>query len=261
MKYLAARLLLLPILLMLTVLAHAEMSYLTLKHRNAETLIPLLQPVLDDGISISGFGPTLIVNSKPWQIEEVRTLVEQLDTPLLSLMIHVIQGGSDTLSALHSDVSGTVKNAKIRVYGTKNKEKDAVSQQLRVNEGEWAMISSGESVPVARQSTSHSPQGISVQQSIEYKDVESGFEVRPRISGERVTIEVRPFRARRSKEGGGIIEQQNIITTVSGNVGEWITIGGIDEQQQHSAAGTVYTTGKKRSTTHNIKLRVERLPN
>lgn len=255
MRHLIALLLLLPLL------AHAEMSFITLKHRNAETLIPLLQPVLDEGITVSGRGETLILNSKPWQREELRALVEQLDTPLHSLMISVIQGDSDHHSALQGDVSGTMEQPRVRIYGTQKREKEAVSQQLRVIEGEWATIHAGESIPLARQITSHSPQGTTVQQSIEYKDVESGFEVRPNIRGELVTLEVRPFRAKRSKGGAGIIEQQEISTTVSGRLGEWITIGGVDEQKTDSAMGTIYSTGKKQNETHTVRLKVELLNN
>lgn len=255
---------LLTVLLLLPLLgsqAYAEINFVTLKHRNAESLIPLLQPVLDEGVRISGKGATLIVNSKPWQLEELRPLIEQLDTPLQSLMISVMQGGNNNHAALHGDVSGTAQRPNVRVYGTKKSEKTAVSQQLRVVEGQWATISAGDSVPVATQTTSQSRHGTTTQQSIEYKDVQSGFEVRPRISGETVTLEIRPFRARRAAGGAGVIEQQQITTTVSGRLGEWITVGGIEQQQQQSALGTVYSNEKKRSATHNVKLRVERLPN
>jgi type II secretory pathway component GspD/PulD (secretin) len=213
--------------------------------------------VLDEGITISGHSDTLIVNSKPWQLEELRTLVEQLDTPLRSLMINVIQGGSDQSSTLQGDLSGSVNAPQVRIYGTHKREKEAVSQQLRVIEGEWATISAGESIPVARQTTSSN----TVQQSIEYRNVESGFEVRPSIRGELVTLEVRPFRAKRSKSGGGIIEQQEISTTVSGKLGEWITIGGAAEQNTQSASGTIYTTGKQQNATHTVRLKVEPLTN
>lgn len=251
----------LALLLILPLLAHAEMSFITLKHRNAETLIPLLQPVLDEGITISGRGDTLIINSKPWQREELRALVEQLDTPLQSLMITVIQGDSDIHSALQGDVSGSTEQPRVRIYGTNKREKEAVSQQLRVIEGEWATIQAGESIPLARQTTNHTPQGTTVQQSVEYKDVQSGFEVRPRLRGDMVTLEVRPFRAKRSRGGAGIIEQQDISTTVSGRLGEWITIGGVDEQKSKSAMGTIYSTDKKQDTTHTVRLKIDPLNN
>ncbi len=247
------------LLLLLPLLAHAEIGAIALKHRSAESLIPLLQPVLDEGVRISGQGDTLIVNSKPWQLEELRSLVTQLDTPLQSLLITVIQGGDDNHSALGAVADGTLEKPRVRVYGTQKRQREAVSQQLRVIEGEWATISAGESVPIAKQSKSHGPNGTTVQQSVEYKDVESGFEVRPRVQGESVTLELRPFRARRSRSGGGIIEQQQIETTLSGRLGEWISLGGVAEDEKRDGVGTVYSVGKMRSATHNVRIKVERL--
>lgn len=253
MKLIATLLLLFPLL------AAGEINFITLKHRNAESLIPLLQPVVDEGVRLSGKGPTLIVNSLPWQMIEVRTLVQQLDTPLQSLLISVAQGGDAQQSTLHGDASGTLQQPAVRLYGTRQDEQTAISQQLRVIEGAWATIRSGQSVPLPSVTTRQSAHGTTFQQSIEYREIDSGFEVRPYLNGEQVTLEVRPFRAKQAFTGGGVIEHQEISTTVSGKLGEWLTLGGIDEQQQRAGVGTVYGTGSKRDTTHNVKIRVERL--
>ncbi len=252
---------LLSLLLLLPLTAQAELGFITLKHRNAESLIPLLQPVLNEGVRISGTGATLIVNCQPGQLKEIHKLLEQLDTPLQPLKISVVQSADATRSALHSDVSGTLQQPRVHVYATNKRTKEAMSQQLRVIEGQWAFISAGKSLPVTGQTTIHSHHGTSMQQSIEYQEVQSGFEVSPTLRGDSVTLQVRPFRARHSPRGGGIIEQQEIITTVSGRLGEWITIGGMDEERQHAGMGTVHTTGNKRSARHDVKLKVERLRN
>lgn len=249
------------LLLLSPLLAHGEMNLITLKHRTAESLIPLLQPVLDEGVRVSGSGATLIVNCPPQRLAEVNTLVGQLDTPLRSLMISVMQGGDGGGSTLHGDVSGSLEQPRVRVYGNTRDARETVSQRLRVIEGEWATISAGESVPLVNSTTTLSRYGTSTQRTVQYRDVQSGFEVRPRVNGEHVTLEVRPFRARRAEGGGGLIEQQEIHTTVSGRVGEWLEIGGIDEQSQQEGLGTVYATQGGRNTTHKVRLKVEQLPN
>lgn len=252
---------LVALLLFLPLLVQAEMNFISLKHRSAETLVPLLQPVLDEGVRISGKGFTLIVNGTPGELKEVRALVEQVDTPLQSLIISVFQGGDSKRSALHGDVSGSLEQPTVRLYGTRNQGSDGLTQQLRVIEGQWAVISTGESVPLVKQTTTHTRHGRSLQQSIEYKDVQSGFEVRPQINGEIVTLEVRPFQARRSTTQAGTIEQQEINTTVRGRLGEWISLGGVNEHQHASGMGTVYAGDKARSTQRNVQIRVEILPN
>jgi type II secretory pathway component GspD/PulD (secretin) len=234
-------------------------NFITLKYRSAESLIPLLQPVLDEGVAVSGRGSTLIVNSAPEALEEIRALVSGLDTPLHTLRISVVQGSGDRSSRLHGDISGTPERPRIRLHGKGIKERETLSQQLTVLEGQWATIRAGESVPVVKRSTRHSHNGKSVEQSLEYQDVESGFEVRPRISGDTVTLEIRPFRARRSSHGAAVIQRQEISTTVSGSVGEWIELGSLSDVGEEDSIGTIYADDSKRSATHNVKIKVDRL--
>lgn len=243
------------LLLILPLIAQAEINFISLKHRNAETLIPLLQPVVDEGIKISGTGPTLIVNSLPWQLTEIRQIVQELDTPLQSLLISVRQEKEKKSKVIRGDVSGTVEKPKIKIFGTSKNGRDRVSQQLRVIEGEWATIRAGESIPVVTQTVID---GVS-QQAIEYKDIDSGFEVRPLLRGESITLTIKPFRAKRSLNGGGLVQQQELHTTVTGQLGQWIELGGADESHHYSGSGTVYITGKSRNLTHNVSVMVERL--
>lgn len=249
MKHLVTLLLLLPSL------ALAEISFITLKHRNAEELIPLLEPVLDEGIRISGQGTNLIVNSKPWQLQEVERSVMRLDTPLRTFLISVTQEKQGERSGIHGDVSGTPEKPKLRLYGAHRKAEDSLKQQLRVIEGRWAFISNGTSIPTSTQQTQISRGLTTTSQSVQYQDVQSGFDVRPRIHGDTVTIEVRPFHARYSTNGK--IEKQALSTTVSGRLGQWIEIGGAGEQEERSGSGTVYSTRKKRDATRSIKVKVE----
>lgn len=249
------------LLLLLPLFAQAQMNIITLKHRPAESLIPLLRPVLDEGVGISGTGATLIVNGTPAQLEEIRTLVRQIDTPLHSLLISVMQDGGDRRSEVHGNISGNLAQPDIRLSGRSNRGQEQVSQQLRVIEGEWATIRAGEAVPVVSQSITRSPYGSSSQRTVEYQNVESGFEVRPRISGQVVTLEVRPFHAKRTPGNSGTIEQQELHTTVSGRLGEWITLGGVDEQQQHSGVGTFYAGEGERHSRRSVRVKVEQLPN
>ncbi|MDH5784399.1 MAG: hypothetical protein OEZ16_02185 [Chromatiales bacterium] len=253
--------LLLLSLLLLPPAALAQLNFITLHHRNAEQLLPLLQPVVDEGIRLSGQGPTLIVNSRPEQLAEIQQLVAQLDTPLRSLLITVSQGDGEATTGLSGDIHDELQRPTIHIAATAKKSRESVRQQIRVIEGEWALISAGESVPFVTQTTTQSHRGVTTQKSVDYRDLQSGFEVRPRLSGERVTLEVRPFRAKRSDDNSAVIEQQTIDTTVSGTLGEWIEIGGVSEDRSHDRLGTVYATGKQQTTTRNVKLKVEPLPN
>lgn len=248
---------LLSLLLLLPLLAHAEINFIALKHRNAEALLPLLRPVVDEGIKLNGKGPTLIVNSLPWQLTEIRQLVQELDTPLQSLLISVRQGGGHQARVIHGDVEIGEKKPEVRIYGTNKNKRHQVSQQLRIIEGEWATIRAGEEIPVVTQT--YSPASGTTQQSIEYKSVDSGFDVRALLHGNRVTLNIRPFRSRPSLSGGGIVNHQEIVTSLNGELGEWIYLGGAGESSQYNGSGTVYTTGKSQHLIQNVSVMVERL--
>src|SRR5690606_36428064 len=93
-------------------------------------------------------------------------------------------------------------------------------------EGEPAFIRAGQSVPVPSRNTVITRNGVIVQNSTQYQDAGSGFYVVPRLSGDRVSLMVAP---RLSEVGPGrvpTIDVQDVQTTVSGRLGEWLDIGG-----------------------------------
>lgn len=170
------------------------------------------------------------------------------------LRISVDQGGDSRHRADGASVSGTVEEPRVRIYSTPRRSDEGASQQLQVLEGRWATIRAGQAIP---QVTLHTRPSGEVEQGIEYRDVETGFEVRPQVRGERVMLEVRPFRAAPSRRGGGVIEQQELSTTVSGRLGEWIDLGGVAEQRRESGSGTIYSTRERGQQTRDVRIKVE----
>lgn len=63
----------------------------------------------------------------------------------------------------------------------------------------------------------------------QYSDVTTGFYVRPRVSGDRVTLEIGPQRDLLSRQSPGSVDVQSMATTVSGRLGEWMDVGEIGQ--------------------------------
>ena len=237
----------------------SELRTFDLRHRSAEELIPIIRPVLDVEGAISGTGYTLIVRSNRGNLEQIATLVKQLDQAPQQLLITVEQGGGQQSRRSGAEVSGsTEQGVGAHIYSTERESLDDIGQRLRVMEGQWAAIRAGQSIPQVVQQYRHSAAGSEVEHRIEYKDVDSGFEVRPLVSGDEVTLEIRPFRAIPA-DSGGIIEQQSLSTTVRGKLGEWLEIGGHTEQQRKDERGIIYSTGKRDQVQRNVRLKVERI--
>lgn len=237
--------------------AQTELKSFQLQNRNAEEMISILRPMLDPRGGISGTGYTLIVRSTPENLREIEQLVRELDAALRNLTITVRRGelgeqerrGIEARGEIGGDggkvAIGDGGTPRVRIYSTERRNDGSGDQRLRVLEGQWARIQSGQEMPVPQRSVTQSGGGVVVQESIEYKDVSSGFEVRPRLSGDRVTVDVRPFRARPAATGGGAIETSSLITSVSGRIGEWIELGGVVEERQGSGRGITHSTQER----------------
>lgn len=252
--------LLLPLLLLLyvgVIPAQTRLQTFQLQHRSAAEMIPILRPMLDPRGGISGTGHTLLVRSTPENIEEIAQMVRELDTALRNLLITVRRGELSEQERRGTTARGAVAGAggqvvvgddgppRVRLYGTERRNDGSGDERLRVLEGQWARLQSGLDIPVPQRHVTQSGGGVVVQESIAYRAVASGFEVRPHLNGERVIVEVRPFRARPAVTGAGAIETSSLITTVSGRLGAWIELGGVAEERAGDSHGLTHSTRER----------------
>jgi hypothetical protein len=245
------------LLLLSSSLYASELKTWELQHRSAAELIPILKPMLEKDSAISGSGYTLIVRSSKENLAQLETLITRLDTAPRMLLITVEQDAEREKSRSGASLSGTTADPQLRVYSTQRRSDNGGNQQLQVLEGHWATIRTGQAIPQVVQQIQQGAAGASVTQGIEYRNVESGFEVRPSLIGERVQLDIRPFHARPSPHGGGIIEQQELVTTVSGRPGEWIKLGGATEEQNRTGTGIIYSTQERGQQNHNVRIKVD----
>jgi type II secretory pathway component GspD/PulD (secretin) len=231
-----------------------------LRYRTSQELIPILQPMLAPGGGISGLPGQLVVRTTPANLEEIRRILATVDTAPRQLLITVRQDAG--ISSERSDVSasGTVggdrarvtvpstnrdprggavivgnadNHARVHVIEGRSNENTSDTQSVRVLEGREAYLSIGQSIPVrGRQVRRTVVNGQVVEQvvdSTQYRDLSTGFYVLPRISGDRVTLDISPQREALSRQGGGVASVQSMVTTVYGRIGEWIEIGGVTQ--------------------------------
>jgi hypothetical protein len=263
----------------------AELEVIELRHRSAEELLPIVRPLLDKDDVASGMNNQLILRASPKRIAEIKKLLESLDTAPRRLKITVMQDvDSDTVARL-TEVSGSVgvgRNARVTVpgsgdtgglsveagrgqdklrargYSTRSIETDRKTQQLQVIEGNRALVRSGQSVPVPVRQVIQRPWGTEVIDSTEYKQVDSGFYVLPRISGDRVTLEISAQNDALAPGGTyPTTHTQQTSSTVSGRLGEWIAVGGIGRGGDTDSS-TVSTRSAARSQEQrNVLIKVE----
>ena len=149
---------------------------------------------------------------------------------------------------------------RLRTSNTRSSLDDKNSFRVQTVEGQPAFIKTGQSVPVANQNVFVTGSGVVVQDTVEYRDVTSGFYVVPRLSGNMVTLLVSPQLSRVTPHQGAVFDIQNVETTVSGRLGEWIEIGGVNQQFNDSSSGTFYSTRRRQGQEQrSVLIRVEEI--
>lgn len=230
-----------------------ELRTFELKYRSAEELMPLVRPLLGDGASLSGRGSILLIRASKAALKDAADIIERLDTLPKQLLITVQQGDSGALDRQGFEV--TTRDG-IRLYSDRQRNDARAVQHLRTLEGHWARIETGDAVPLPRRSATVTPGGVVVREGVEYRQFDSGFEVQPRIAGKRVILSVRPFREKPTGHGGRY-ETSEMVTTVEGALGEWIEIGGGQENRRGSESGLIYHGAGKEKTENRTRLKVE----
>ena len=273
-------------LLLFSVPVWAELEIIALKHRSAEEVLPVIRPLLDKNAVASGMNYQLILRTSPRNLEEIKRLLESIDVAPRRLKITVLQNVDSETVARLTEVSGNVglsRNARIavpgsgdsrglnvelgqgqdrlkaRVISTRSLEDERNTQQLQVLEGNRALVRSGQSVPVPQRQVIHYQWGTQVIDSTQYQEVDSGFYVLPRISGDRVTLEISAQNDALVPGSGDqpAMRVQQASSTVSGRLGEWLEVGGLGQQKDHGDS-TISTRGSSRtSEQRNVLIKVE----
>lgn len=252
----------------------AELEIVTLKYRSAEQLIPVIRPLLAPGGSVSGLQNQLILRTTKANLAELRKVLAGIDSPPRRLMIYVRQdaegvgaeGGvefsagtdSDTREPGNREVGQERPGVSARIYESKGASGDRITQQLQVLEGNPAYIHVGQSIPVRSQTVTRSVDGITVSDSVAYRDLATGFEVVPRVAGERVFLDISPRRENPVGSRGGA-DIQHVVTKASGRLGEWFELGGSIRDESRGNSGLLIGAAGLRKDKRRIWVKVEEL--
>ncbi|MGH8773023.1 MAG: hypothetical protein ACREV2_17890, partial [Burkholderiales bacterium] len=96
-----------------------------------------------------------------------------------------------------------------------------------------------------------------ITESTHYRDVANGFHVLPRVAGDRVTLEISP---QREMLGRRSVETQNVNTSVTARLGEWVEIAAISQDQSLDRSSVASRGSAIKSQRSSVWLKVEELP-
>ena len=252
-----------------------------LNYRSADEVIPILQSFADPDAVLRGDGNKVIIRTSPANLEELKKLLADIDKVPQGLVVAVRMTGDRMDNLRGNEVSrktgtgneaqrqgsdaqrGTVSSTTTtRVTRSYRRETSDQTHRLQVLDGQWAYVNTGVSIPIVTDSgyTWWPGRPFRDGAGIEYKDVTSGFDVNPRLSGDRVTLTIRPHRQTLSERGGGNINIQDMHTTITTRLGEWVELGGSGETENTSGRGTTYSTRHAADDVRYLYLKVDLAP-
>lgn len=239
-----------------------------LRHRSAEQLLPLLQPLVEPGGALTGQGFTLFLRASAANVRALRELVARLDVPPRMLLITVRQDRVDTASERGVRADGSVTVTSRDASGavtveTRNSRSTAVragEQQIRVLDGGYARIAMGRAVPFTfRQWVPATGGGWTVVQGTTVIEAVTGFIVQPQLAGEQVLLDIAPEDAAFGA-GGSDPRALRLATQVRTRLGEWTALGGADEQTESSRRGGLAAGRVDSGQSRGVWVKVELLP-
>jgi type II secretory pathway component GspD/PulD (secretin) len=263
-----------------------KIETIPMKNRQVEDVIPILKPLVVEGGTVTGINNKLIVKTTASNLKQIKQVLAQIDNAPRRLMISVKQNVDGNLSVKESGLSGrystgdvTIKSPDTGRDGTIIQGKDSDGNVIRYRqletrsrledrnvfrvqtlEGNPAYINTGQSVPIANSTTYVSPGGgVVVQDGVEYRDVTSGFYVLPRLQGDNVTLLIAPHLSRISPNQAAIFDVQNVQTTASGRLGEWIQLGGATQHYNDDSKRNLISTKRRGQEQRNVLVKVEEI--
>lgn len=222
-----------------TIFAETEFKIFTLQHHFAADLLPTIsQMVGEDGVA-TGTNNQLIIRAQPERMREIEQIISQLDTEKINRKISVRTSNSLQSQRDRAEASGTAKVGKVTVSNDRRAKansgridiennssntQQSSNQFINVLDGERAFIRVGQIVPFTEEWMTITRRYVQVQSFTDWREITTGFAVRPRTVGNQVELEITPRIAKLNNQG--FIDFEELTTTMRVSLGNWVDLGG-----------------------------------
>ncbi|WP_323160174.1 secretin N-terminal domain-containing protein [Pseudomonas fluorescens] len=222
----------------------AATEIVPLKYHTSADMLPVAQDFIGKDGQVSAYGNQLIVKAEPDKIQELKALLTQLDTAPKRLLITV-----DT----NENNQQNTGDQQTRIIDYSTASRDGGIQQVQASEGAPALIQVGQSVPIT---SSQSNSWGDYSSQTQYRNVTQGFYVTASVTGDTVHLAISTNRDRMSQERPDVVNVQSTDTTVTGRLGEWITLAGVNRETQADKQGLArsYSTQGRDDMTLRVKV-------
>jgi len=242
----------------LVALADSGITVIPLKHRLPDELIVALTPHLQPGESVSGHHTQLILQALPRRQPQLLELIHQMDTARRNLRIRIRHNKDQELLQQQQSVDGAWQQGQTRVVissgsrtdpegiaarpdGTRNhvafrsgrtitSNRNESDMSLLVLDGTHATLRVGKSITQVQPWLELAGHRLTALAAVHVYDVTTGFDVQPRLLGDRIHLTLNPRLAFRTDRGDRIVQFLDLRTEIIVTPGEWVDLGGMVEQ-------------------------------
>lgn len=213
-------------LMLACVVALADTRVFELHSASPEELLPVVKPLLGGWESVTAYRQSLVVNASPETLNRIADLLDDLDRPLLNLLVSVRRRSAE--GAPDGDVISTRPHENL--------------QQARVQETRPLLLKHDSLMPL--------PAGGVLGPDILWLNLEDGLAVSARVSGGDVTLDIDV----RDSGATGDGRRLTLRTSVHGRLGEWIPLGGGTELR-NDAPDTI-STRRREGDIHEVRVEI-----
>lgn len=247
-----------------------ELKMITLKHRFAEDLLSVVQPMVGPEGTASATNNILIIRTTPERLAEIEQVVSSLDVASRNIRIEVSHGSGVQRESRQLSASGRGRvgdtevvvgrparrsRAQIEMDQGSSRVNRQSNQFLTVMDGASAFIEVGQSVPYTQQWAVFTQRYAAVQQTTEFHDITTGFEVSPRYIGNEVEVEITPRIA--TPNARGFIDFETLSTRIRVKPGEWFDLGGTMQSRDEVSSAILSSGSNIASGNSALMLKVD----
>lgn len=242
--------------------AETTIEVIPLANRPAFEIIPLLTPLLGNTAQLVDNGSNLLVKTTPDRLDEIKSIVKQLDVRQSNLVITVKQSRQTSADELNAAIKAqlnipadnpAMSGGRVigHSYQTQDRDASENTETVRTLEGVMAHIKAGS----VYQRQNFSIYGYPT--TSDTTEATTGFAVIPRLAGQQVILSVSPWSDKMN--GRGQLQTQDAQSTLRVNLGEWVELGGIGENTSSRANSTTVNTRQTRDNQMHILIKVDRV--
>lgn len=258
--------------LMVTLAWAQSLTVIDLKHRRAEEIVPVLQPLLEPGGALTGQDYKLFVRASPGNVAQLRSAAEQLDKQQRQMLVSVRRGTARDIQREQASVSGTVRTddggisvnersrsqsgVTVRAGDGTLRTQGASISSVQVMDGSSAFIATGTSVPIVTAVAVGGGRRPFIAGNVEQRNLQRGFMVTPRLRGNEVVLEISQ---QDERVAGGTVQTQSLNTQVIGQLGSWMQLGGVSESSSSTSRGVLSRSYGTQSDQLSIWVKVDAL--